>query len=1815
MITRSTVGKLMIEDALPEEMRGRNITFDKKNMSTLLKELADKHPDKYIDVTKKLSDIGRQVATETGGYSIGLSHLKQMAGTKKTISEIRQKLTGFLADTNLNDKQRNDAIIRSVGGYQQSLMDDVYKEGLAAKNPIAMQIMSGSRGNKMNLSSLLGSDLLYEDHRGDIIPVPVLKSYSQGLTPAEYWAGTYGARKSIISTKFATADAGFFGKQLNQVTHRLSVVDQDDPRQDLAVRGLPVDTDDMDNEGALLAHDFGGYKRNTVLTPKILKDLKARKFDRILVRSPMTGGSPDGGVYARDVGVRERGTLPGRGEMVGMTAAQAIAEPISQGQLSAKHSGGVAGQEKTVGGFQYINQLIQVPKTFKGGAAHTTVDGRVQKIEDAPAGGKYVFINDKPQYVGSGFDLKVKPGDDVEAGDIISDGMPNPSIITEHKGIGEGRKYFVKAFRDSMGSMGLRSHRRNIELIGRGLIDHVRMTEEYGDHVPDDVIPYSTLEHGYKPREGFQTLEPSRALNKYLEKPVLHYSIGTKVRPGMLKDMQYFGVKDITVHDKPAPFQPEMVRAMYNLHHDPDWMTRMYGSGLKSSLLDATHRGSTSSATGTSFVPGLAKSVDFGRVGQIRQSEPGLKPDLNTPVATPMTPNTDTEKLSSANLYHGSSLRLNNVEPRPSRVINNEAAVFGTPNRELALSFMAPWTDADLSLGSTNNEPYVLEERYPGAFEKIYKGKSGFLHHLPSADFAEDPRLMPTERIARKAVKPANIEEIKNLWDALQTSGIVLKRHGDKSNNKVANDDILPGGIGDKYNVSDFPKKEMAKGVKTESEHTTNPAIAADITKDHLVEDPKYYTKLEKVEKKSAYSIADGIANVRRKDDTLSQLLEAKKHSDAKRYDHKNAILRKLMQQSPQDWRVDDTNAAHYGVTHVPTSFRLHTDPNVIPAEVTRQKQSDDSAIKPSTGSSTNPTPSAPKAPTAPAPVTAPMSQPKAAPAPAPAPAPMQQPAPAPAPAPAPMQQPPAPEPAPAPPQQQPAAPAGDEYFAGMGPYEIRLRKGMSVDQIYDTMMANPAYKVSDNPQFRHVQERHHRTRAETYHRQLTASNGPVRDININTPNFSFKGPTLRPASPITAQQPTSAPEQSPAPATPQQTTPTPVQSPPPITPQQTTPITDAPPTAPPVAQQSPAPQPTPITNTPAQSSAVPPAPTPPAAPSSAYTPPAPIYGKQDDSILPEAKKQQSFFGTPEESFKTINQAIEDVSILTGVGRTDPNINWNFDAIGASDADTGALQESEAVRLQQQAQEEVKNQVSKKIQEDQKNEMDPKKNRFTDTSTPMGVVPSLGLTAAASMAVDSAKQLAGAGTAAAAAPQAAKAVLPAAAETAAEAAAKGVLPAATEAAVPMTTWLRNLATNTPANALKYTTETASALKSAPLTTLATGAKNTSGLVGNALLFPLKNPLTNVAIDAVMTAVENRSAKNIAADSDAWGDWANYAQKKLTDAQGELVKGNVLNFLGGTAQGVGSLGAMAAQAVLQPARTAQTAMYSSMMAPRNSEEGVSQRRNWAAQDKPDLWKPPEGSNVVEYVRKARENFQQAVAPSEATQEQKNVYGDMKYKGLPGFTGYENIQKPSWAANIGMDWLLGNKTKERVPTFATPTINPKAEEDTRQSLALQDTVNSMAIHQKQKFITDLIDGIEADKFKPDPNLSEADKAKAQAAWQQEENERQRHIQDTMQRLPIATQIELRELYAARKAGAIAEKPTFVEERPVTAASKAYDAQQAELTARRYQAEQRTKNREIVAQSMAAAREHDKEMERQRAQRQMDAASGWTQYGKTR
>jgi hypothetical protein len=585
--------------------------MDSKTIAKVLRELIEKHPDQYRDVAKKLSDVGRDVAYTSGSQSFGLEHLRPTPAVHLSRLRLNQIIRDTLAGPGTDD-EKQQKIIDATGEESARLTPQLVAEAKERGNPLYEQFTSGARGNPGNYKSLIAGDHLYEDHRQNTIPFPVQTSFSEGLKPAEFWAGTYGARKGTIDVKFATQDAGYFAKQLNQLTHRLMVTQHDADEAHTGIRGLPVSVSDPDNEGALLAHPTGGYPRNTVLTPKILKELEANGAKRILVRSPIVGGPSPGGVYARDVGIREKGTLPPVGDMVGIAASQALSERLSQGQLSSKHSGGVKGEAKAVSGFDHVNQLVQVPETFKGGAAHAQNDGNITNIHEAPAGGYYVHVDGEKHYVKPGYKLKVKKGDVVEAGDMLSDGIPNPREIVRHKGIGEGRRYFVDAFADAYKNSGMPFHRRNIELVARGLINHVELTDEDNGHVAGDVMPYQDMEHDWKPRDGYKKLHPKQAIGKYLETPTLHYTVGTKIKPSMLPTFDEFGVNALDVHDDPPPFEPQMLQARYSIGEDPDWMSRFLGSNQKKSLLTAVHRGAKSDTKSTSFVPALAAGMPFG---------------------------------------------------------------------------------------------------------------------------------------------------------------------------------------------------------------------------------------------------------------------------------------------------------------------------------------------------------------------------------------------------------------------------------------------------------------------------------------------------------------------------------------------------------------------------------------------------------------------------------------------------------------------------------------------------------------------------------------------------------------------------------------------------------------------------------------------------------------------------------------------------------------------------------------------------------------------------------------------------------------------------------------------------------------------------------------------------------------------------------------------------------------------------------------------------------------------------------------------------
>lgn len=784
MAISSTLGQFLLNEALPSELRDYNRVLDKSNINKLFNQIADKHPDKYKDIAKNYYDIARESAYTTGGQSFGIQHLKQSPAVLAIKDKINKEVFRISMDPNYKDKldaktgltDRERAIVEMADKHQDLMSKTVFNDHIASNNPLAEQVKSGARGNKANLNSLLGADLLYTDHKDRHIPIPVLRNYSQGLSPVEYYAGSFGARSGVISVKQGTQESGDLSKQSNRAAHRLIITHrgEDEHDDDGPTRGLPVKTLDHANIGALLAHPFGPYKRNTILTDRIINDLHDKGHERILVRSPLVGGAPDGGLRAHDVGIREKGVLPPMGDFIGLAAAQALSEPVTQAGLclhedtlvrmadwsikkikdiqsgdsvlgasldgavkavkvintysngikdcfnsifkygntqmslistkehklltwletiatledieknkdkllvqtnkgiaklismskveecetfdlevdhpdhlfvlanglivsnSSKHKGGVSeGISEGATGFDLINQLMQVPKTYPGGSTHAEHDGKVMDMVPNPAGGTHIMLSGNkkvtPHFVPPDRTITVKKNQEIEAGDPMTDGIPNAARLVEHKGIGEGRRQFIGMLASAYDKSGIPAHRRNIEVLGRALIDHVKMTEEVGNNLPTDIIPYHMVERDWKPRPGWTSATPGTALNKYLEKPVLHYSIGTKIRPSVVKELNHFGVKNIMVHHEPPPFEPIMVRTSANINYDPDWMTRMLGPNMKKFTLKGVHRGDVSDESSTSYVPGLAKGVDFGRVGAIQdwhQADPSVVPGV-----------------------------------------------------------------------------------------------------------------------------------------------------------------------------------------------------------------------------------------------------------------------------------------------------------------------------------------------------------------------------------------------------------------------------------------------------------------------------------------------------------------------------------------------------------------------------------------------------------------------------------------------------------------------------------------------------------------------------------------------------------------------------------------------------------------------------------------------------------------------------------------------------------------------------------------------------------------------------------------------------------------------------------------------------------------------------------------------------------------------------------------------------------------------------------------------------------------------------------
>ena len=106
-------------------------------------------------------------------------------------------------------------------------------------------------------------------------------------------------------------------------------------------------------------------------------------------------------------------------------------------------------------------------------------------------------------------------------------------------------------------------------------------------------------------------------------------------------------------------------------------------------------------------------------------------------------------------MYHGSSAKFDSFEPKSHALADGDRVVFGTPLRAMAVAGMGRWTDNDFDQGTYNDEELLhMRELKPGALERIYKGKRGYLYELDPESFEHGgERYMPTEFISKSSPK------------------------------------------------------------------------------------------------------------------------------------------------------------------------------------------------------------------------------------------------------------------------------------------------------------------------------------------------------------------------------------------------------------------------------------------------------------------------------------------------------------------------------------------------------------------------------------------------------------------------------------------------------------------------------------------------------------------------------------------------------------------------------------------------------------------------------------------------------------------------------------------------------------------------------------------------------------------------------------------------------------------------------------------------------------------------------------------------------
>ncbi|MCH7835741.1 MAG: DNA-directed RNA polymerase subunit beta', partial [Chloroflexi bacterium] len=436
----TSVGRIIFDEVLPEELGFRNQIMDKKGLKDLVLEASVKLDGvRTAQMVDRMKGVGFKYATKSG-ISIAMNDLKVpekkdelLASADRMISEIEEQYNLGL----ITEEERYSQAV-SIWRNTTDEMQELIQDNLSKYGGVYLMAISGAKGNISQIAQMAGMRGLMSDPSGRIIDLPIRSSFREGLTVLEYFISTHGARKGLADTALRTADSGYLTRRLIDVSQDVIVLEDDCGTTAGIWVGEPVEKGLFESlheriigrwAAADIAHPETGeviVERNNEITVMAADQIVEAGINRVYVRSALTCLAHRGicrPCYGRDLA---RNHLVKKGAAVGIIAAQSIGEPGTQLTMRTFHTGGVAGIDIT-SGLPRVEELFEA-RVPKGSALISEIDGLAEISTEGETRRLKVISAEiyRDDYaLPEGAKVVVKDGADVEQGAVLVE-LPQP---------------------------------------------------------------------------------------------------------------------------------------------------------------------------------------------------------------------------------------------------------------------------------------------------------------------------------------------------------------------------------------------------------------------------------------------------------------------------------------------------------------------------------------------------------------------------------------------------------------------------------------------------------------------------------------------------------------------------------------------------------------------------------------------------------------------------------------------------------------------------------------------------------------------------------------------------------------------------------------------------------------------------------------------------------------------------------------------------------------------------------------------------------------------------------------------------------------------------------------------------------------------------------------------------------------------------------------------------------------------------------------------------------------------------------------------